>query len=99
MRITEQQIRTIHQLVTQIAGDNVEVRLFGSRLDDRLQGGDVDLMVDLPQPVENPALLAARLSASISRSMQGRKVDVLVGAPNLKILPIHEIAHSEGVVI
>jgi hypothetical protein len=45
------------------------VRLFGSRLDDGAKGGDVDPMFELPEPVDNPALLAAQLSARISRAM------------------------------
>ncbi|MCW5600359.1 hypothetical protein [Nitrosomonas sp.] len=54
-------------------------------------------MLELTEPVENPALLAATLSAKVSRLMHGRKVDVLLSAPNLKRLPIHDIAFEEGV--
>ena len=72
------------------------MRLFGSRLDDSARGGDLDLMLELPEPVANPALLAARLSAQVSRLMHGRKVDVLLSAPNLMRLPIHDMAFKEG---
>ena len=72
------------------------MRLFGSRLDDGARGGDLDLMLELPDPVANPALLAARLSAQVSRLMHGRKVDVLLSAPNLMRLPIHDMAFKEG---
>ena len=40
--------------------------------------------------------MAARFSARVSRLMQGRKVDVLIAAPNLMRLPIHDIASKEG---
>ena len=46
--------------------------------------------------VDNPALIAAQLSARVSRAMHGRKVDVLLSAPNLMRLPIHDIAFKEG---
>ena len=46
--------------------------------------------------VDKPALIAAQLSARMSRAMQGRKVDVLIIAPNLLRLPIHDIAFKEG---
>jgi hypothetical protein len=36
-------------------------------------------------------------AARVSRAMHGRKVDVLVQAPNLMHLPIHAIAHAEGI--
>ena len=40
--------------------------------------------------------MAAQMAARVSRAMQGRKVDVLLSAPNLKRLPIHDIAFNEG---
>ena len=71
--------------------------LFGSRLDDNARGGDVDLLVEVDEPVDQPALLEAKLSAQVSKSMHGRKVDVIIKAPNLLELPIHSIALSEGI--
>lgn len=96
MRLTSDQIHAIRQLVQQLAGTKSTVRLFGSRLDDNAHGGDVDLMLELIEPVDNPALMTAQLSARVSRLMHGRKVDVLLSAPNLKRLPIHDIAFKEG---
>lgn len=96
MRLTANQIQTIRQLAYQLAGSRSRVRVFGSRLDDAAHGGDLDLMLELPEPVDNPALLAAQMSAQVSRAMHGRKVDVLISAPNLMQLPIHDIAFKEG---
>ena len=96
MRLTDKQIQTIRQLVRQVAGSQSRVRVFGSRLDDTAHGGDLDLMLELTEPVDNPALMAAQLSAQVSRAMHGRKVDVLLSAPNLMRLPIHDIAFKEG---
>lgn len=96
MRLTEDQSQAIKQLAHQIAGEHAHVRVFGSRLDDSARGGDIDLLLELPDPVANPALMAARFSARVSRLMLGRKVDVLIAAPNLMRLPIHDIAFKEG---
>ncbi|MCF6337238.1 MAG: nucleotidyltransferase domain-containing protein [Gammaproteobacteria bacterium] len=96
MRLTTSQIDFIRQLTAQLAGDRAQVRVFGSRLDDAAKGGDLDLLLELPEPVENPAMLAAHMSAKVSRKMHGRKVDVVISAPNLKKLPIHEVGHREG---
>jgi hypothetical protein len=63
------------------------------------RGGDLDLMLELSEPAANPALLAARFSARVTRLIQGRKVDVLLAAPNLKRLSIHDIAFKEGKVL
>lgn len=99
MRLTDEQARAITQLAHEIAGEGALVRVFGSRLDDDARGGDLDLLLELPEAVPNPALLAARFSARVSRTMHGRRVDVLLAAPNLKRLPIHELAYREGVAL
>lgn len=99
MRLTDHQVKAITQLAHEIAGERVQVRVFGSRLDDDARGGDLDLMLELSEPAANPALLAARFSARVTRLIQGRKVDVLLAAPNLKRLSIHDIAFKEGKVL
>jgi len=96
MRLLEEHIQAIRRIVSENAGESARVWLFGSRLWDDAKGGDVDLLVELPEPVEHPAGLSARLAARISRSLEGRQVDVVVLAPNLRRLPIHDIALNEG---
>ena len=97
MRLTPEQIHAIRLGAAQVAGQDARVWLFGSRVHDQERGGDVDLLLELDVPVSEPAQLAARLSARVSRAMHGRKVDVVVKAPNLMHLPIHSIALQEGV--
>ena len=99
MRLSSEQTQKIRQIVRELVGEKAQVRLFGSRLDDQRKGGDVDLLLELPEPVADPALVGARLSARISRALIGRRVDVLILAPNLRRLPIHEIALSEGKIL
>lgn len=99
MRLTSEQIQSIRQIGQQLAGPQARVRVFGSRLDVAARGGDLDLLLECPEPVENPALLAAQMAAQVSRAMHGRKVDVLISAPNLRRLPIHELALNEGKVL
>ena len=97
MRITPIQREAIRKITAEVLGEDAVVTLFGSRVDDSKRGGDLDLLVELPHEIDNPAWLAARLSARISRLMAGRRVDVLLAAPNLMNLPIHEQARREGV--
>jgi len=52
--------------------------------------------VELPHPVEQPALLASRLEARLTMRLDGRKVDVLLLAPNLAHQAIHDVALREG---
>ena len=97
MRISKQQAEEIRRITIQIFGVDARVYLFGSRLDDNGAGGDVDLFVNMPETVPSPANQAAQLAARVSRLFHGRKVDVVVGAPNLAEMPIHHIARATGV--
>ncbi len=74
MRLTEKQIDFVRQLTTQLTSDRMQVHMFGSRLDDAAKGKDLDLLLELSGPVENPAILAMCLSEKMSRKIYGRKV-------------------------
>lgn len=99
MRLTSAHIEIIRRTAREFFGEQVHVTLFGSRVDDRAKGGDVDLLFDVQAPVDDPALKMANLSARLSRAMDGRRVDVLISAPNLTDQPIHEIARQTGVAL
>jgi len=99
MRLSIEYIERLKRLAIEEAGQHGRLRLFGSRLDDAATGGDVDLLLELPTPVADPAPLVARMAARASRVLGGRKVDVILAAPNLKRLPIHEAAFQQGVLL
>ncbi len=99
MRLNSNQIKVIHEAVSGLAGKDAVVSLFGSRIDDQQRGGDIDLLVDVPGPVDEPGWLSSRISARISLKLGGRKIDVIISAPNLKQYPIHDTAKKEGIVL
>ena len=97
MRLAPHHVLVIRKLAAQLAGESARVWLFGSRVRADARGGDVDLLLELDAVVAEPAQLAASLASRVSRSMDGRRVDVLIKAPNLMHLPIHTVALAEGV--
>ncbi|WP_428357389.1 nucleotidyltransferase domain-containing protein [Methyloprofundus sp.] len=99
MRLMAWQVQTIRQVVAALAGGNAQITLFGSRVDDVKKGGDIDLLITLPEPVGHPAELSARISAQLIKQFQGRNVDVLLSAPNLRDLSIHMIAKKKGIAL
>jgi predicted nucleotidyltransferase len=99
MRLTLSQADLIRTTAQQLLGEQVRVTLFGSRVDDAQKGGDVDLLVETTEDVVQPALLSAQISARISRAMQGRRVDVVLCAPNLMPQAIHQVARETGVLL
>jgi len=99
MRLTDNQRQAIQHIIYQRVDASCRIYLFGSRLDDNARGGDIDLLLEFTHVVDEPALMVAQLSARISRAMSGRKVDLLISAPNLRHLPIHDLALTEGQLI
>ncbi len=99
MRLRPQDIAAIRAAICSIAPEAGAICLFGSRLDNNARGGDIDLMVDFENPVENPAILSARLAVRASRAVFNRKVDVVLRAPNLTGSSIHQITLDEGVIL
>lgn len=97
MRLTQSQIQTIKQATVDIFGPEARVWLFGSRVDDNKRGGDVDLLVEMSEPIDNPVNLGVRMAARVSKYMYGRRVDVLIKAPGLQEQAIHREARENGI--
>lgn len=96
MRLAAQHAARIAGEARALFGPEVQVRLFGSRADDKARGGDIDLLITVPEPLERPALLAARLGARLRLALGDQRIDIVLEAPNLQRLPIHRIAHEQG---
>ena len=99
MRITNEQKEKLKKAVTDTIGSEAKLRLFGSRIDDNAKGGDIDILVTTEKKIEHPASIMAKIAAKAMLVMDGQKIDVLLEAPNLDHLPIHQIAHEKGVLI
>lgn len=99
MRLTHEQTQVIRQTILADLGPSARITLFGSRLDDAARGGDIDLMVVIPDAVPLAALRAARLAAKLERRLDGRHVDVILVTPETHLQPIHEVARRSGVTL
>lgn len=97
MRLTQNQQRQIKATATSQFGESVEVILFGSRVDDTRRGGDIDIMIKTSEPVERPAVMAAKLATRLSRLLNNRNVDVIIQSDSLEHLPIHDVAERTGI--
>lgn len=96
MRLDPAAIATIKREVADTLGADARVRLFGSRLDDTRKGGDVDLLFELDRPIDRAVFTACTLEARLILALGGRKVDVVLAAPNLAEQSIHRVARAEG---
>lgn len=99
MRISAEQAQAIVAATRDLAGPQASVRLFGSRARDDVWGGDIDLLVECPEPIEQPVWLAARLTARLQRALGDRRIDVLVVDPHTELEPVHRAARAEGILL
>lgn len=97
MRISPAQQASLKQQFADVLGDDCELWLFGSRVDDNARGGDVDLLARSPRPIERSVWTACLLAARAERLFEGRKVDVLLLDPLTRTQPIHIEALAKGV--
>jgi len=97
MRLLPNQARTIRETAEATFGPGTRVLLFGSRIDDHLRGGDIDLLVEVDHPVSNRAAAAARLAAELQIALGDQRIDIILVDPNSNPRPIHTAARRTGV--
>jgi predicted nucleotidyltransferase/uncharacterized protein YutE (UPF0331/DUF86 family) len=97
MRLTPEEVATITRLVAETYGPAAVVRLFGSQLDDRRKGGDIDLLVEVPEDAPREIWPELRLHAALEAALGERKVDLLVHRAGEEPGPFVRIARREGV--
>jgi predicted nucleotidyltransferase len=97
MRLDQKTIAIIKTEIARRLGDNVTIRLFGSRADDSQRGGDIDLLIETPQPLPHRIMMECKIAAALFIKLGGRKVDVLIKDPTMQKQPIHQMAYSQGV--
>ena len=97
MRLTETQIHAIHTTAEELFGRNVRVSLFSSRVDDHQRGGDIDLLIEADQILDNRPAMAVRYSARLQRRIGEQRIDVLIIDPNTRLQPIHRVDRETGV--
>jgi predicted nucleotidyltransferase len=97
MRVSAEQKQIIVDAVHQIFGQHGSVRLFGSRVDDRRKGGDLDLLVELPHLPVDAAWQAARLEARLQQLLGEQKIDVILAGPENANWPIVQEASRTGI--
>ncbi len=99
MRITPQEAAAIRQVTLEVAGEHARVSLFGSRTRDDLRGGDIDLLIELPEPTADKLAVSLRTGAKIQIAIGVRKIDVLVTDPDSEETPLIRAARREGIAL
>jgi len=95
MRLTEFEINAIKQCALEIFGGNVQVFLFGSRVDNTKKGGDIDLYIKTE--VGNDFSHKIKFLVALEQQIGEQKVDVVFAED--KNRAIEQQAVSTGVLL
>jgi predicted nucleotidyltransferase len=99
MRLTHRQQEIIREEVARIFGESAHVRLFGSRVDDKARGGDIDLYIESSGTPAELLDRELRLQARLLRGLGDRRIDIVVYSGQGPLRPIDIEAQKTGVPI
>lgn len=81
MRLTVQYINSIKKTATGYFGDRVHVYLFGSRVQDDLKGGDIDLLVSTDES-KMTFINKVLFLVDLKKQLGDQKIDVVFDKEN-----------------
>ena len=96
MRLTKQEIKAIKESFLEIFGSG-NIYLFGSRVDDKKRGGDIDLYIDLKNSLNFTTIFDKKIEflGQIQAKIGEQKIDVIISKD--KNRPIEQEALNNGI--
>ncbi len=99
MRLSKLQHDIIVQETEKLFGTHVTIRLFGSRINDELKGGDIDLFLEFPNNDPNLWQKILRLNTAIQKSLGEQKIDIISHQLGEHLYDIHKEALKNGIIL
>jgi predicted nucleotidyltransferase len=98
MRLTNYEIISIKEAFHQVFGDG-KIYLFGSRVDDTLKGGDIDLFIKLDTVLTTKEMSnkISELKIKLYDKIGEQKIDVIISKDTKRL--IEQEALSKGILL
>jgi len=79
MRLTEFEVEAIKKVFSEVFKEG-NLYIFGSRVDDRKLGGDIDLFIDLPYEITTEELVERRreFRIKLQEAIGEQKIDIVI---------------------
>ncbi|SMN13028.1 hypothetical protein BHECKSOX2_1599 [Bathymodiolus heckerae thiotrophic gill symbiont] len=97
MRLSDFQRNTIKQIAKQHFNTQVKVKLFGSRVDDKRKGGDIDLLLEFSDNTTQLAKKVLRFNTLLQRKLGEQKIDIITLEPCQTPNAIQQQALQKGI--
>lgn len=98
MRLSPEEIAAIKASVAEVFGASAIVRLFGSRVEDSLKGGDIDLHIEV-DGIDDEWRQRWRFEEQLFGRIEPRKVDLIVSVRGGTPRGFERIAYRDGIVL
>ena len=98
VRLTASEIEAIRAGVRTVFGEFARVRVFGSRIDDALKGGDLDLFVEVA-PGQASIAAEQRLRDEIAPALADLRIDIALHERGSPLTPFERIALRDGIAL
>jgi predicted nucleotidyltransferase len=99
MRLTDAQRHAIVEETARFFGPEARVHLFGSRVDDHVRGGDIDIYIETDGSAAELLDRELKLYARLIRRLGDRRIDIVVHPRSEPARPIDEQARQTGVLL
>ncbi len=97
MRLNDTQIKKIVNLAKEYFGEEIKLYLFGSRVNNCLKGGDIDLMLETNEYIDMK--IKIEFLSKIFKYITERKIDLIIFDRTSKKSDIYEIAKKDGIAL
>ncbi|MEG8947855.1 nucleotidyltransferase domain-containing protein [Rosettibacter firmus] len=97
MRLKKEHIDIIKKLTQEIFGYDAKVYLFGSRVDDKKRGGDIDLYIET-NIKDNILEKKLKLIGELHKHLGEQKIDIVINNFRDEKF-IYSIAKNEGILL
>jgi predicted nucleotidyltransferase len=84
MRLSDLEIESIKSLANLYFGKGVQVFLFGSRTNNKLRGGDIDLFISNPNGEYLKTFTKIKFLTDLILQIGDQKIDVVLDNPEMK---------------
>ena len=85
MRLQNYEIDSIKSVTRHVFGSGAKVILFGSRVDDTLKGGDIDLYIQPSEPV-SPSKKKIDFLVELKLALGDQKIDVIISRDQSRLI-------------
>ena len=97
MRLKPYEVEAIKTAARGAFGEDVVIRLFGSRVHDGLKGGDIDLHFETEAPITDRDVLD--FEHVLFRTIDEQRVDKIFTVRGAQLSPFERICYRDGVAL